>query len=102
MAPGIAVLRVLLVHAFGDVPNGHEGCKFFTFPRGVRGIASGEREWRRRGESWDSANTALDRGESFLIRVLVVQTKWANLVGEKMSICLLLKMVFEINFPVTM
>ena len=38
------------------------------------------------------------RGESLGVRVLVVQTKWVNLVGEKMS----LEIVFEINFPVTM
>ena len=49
MALGKAVLRVLLGHAFGDVPNGHEGCKFLTFPRGVRGITGGERDFREGG-----------------------------------------------------
>ena len=88
MALGKAVLRVLLIHAFGDVPNGHEGCKFFTFPRGVRELLLG--------------SGVFGRGESLGVRVLVVQTKWVSLVGEKMSICLALEMVFEINFPVTM
>ena len=54
---------------------------FLHFRVGSGELLVGSRVFGR-GESWDSANTALDRGESFWIRVLAVQTKWVNLVGD--------------------